>query len=132
MSASGTVERMRTAAGVVAVAMDYLGVSLSLEAAERYTYSVDLGCDNSWRNCRNSVSAGPVVDLKSRLLADGFFQITPPDEPDDLPIMYRIKPGCRKAMEAVIAPVARSKMFRTHLIVEPINLVSWRVAGMPW
>ena len=38
--------------------------------------------------------------------------------------------GGKRKREVIISPVARSKMFRTPLVVFPIDLTSGRVSGL--
>lgn len=126
MSASGVRELLSTTAGVVRVAREYLSLDLTESLALRYVASWESDDDSDgWCVADNAVSLGPLVYLKSRLREDGIFAACPPEEPDDVPIMFK-KVG-RKCY-AVFDDVARSKMFRTPLVVYPIDLTAARVS----
>ena len=79
-----------------------------------------------WMNDHNASSCGSVVYAKARLNEQRQLWDGPPDEPDDVPLMMC---GKRKG-HVIISPVARSKMFRTPLVVFPIDLTSGRVSGI--
>lgn len=79
-----------------------------------------------WMHDDDASSCGSVVYAKARLNEQRQLWDGPPDEPDDVPLMMV---GNRKR-EVIISPVARSKMFRTPLVVFPIDLTSGRVSGI--
>ena len=76
-----------------------------------------------------ATSVGAYVWLKSRLMEKGAFNYPQPDEPDDTALwVVKTHDGQEEHHKLVISPVARSKMFTTPLVVEPINLTTLRVA----
>lgn len=124
MSASGTRERLQTVEGVMAEA-SRIDIELSPEQARRCL--VPRGAvtnDCRWMNNPNAVSTGPLVYLRNRLreLDCAFGRGLAED--DSLPLTFRTK-GRKLVLD--ICDVARSKMFRTPLVVYPIDITAMRV-----
>ncbi|MCC6154852.1 MAG: hypothetical protein IT367_13885 [Candidatus Hydrogenedentes bacterium] len=131
MSASGTAELLSTAAGVQEVARVFLSIDLPLEEAAGFTNQIGTFAHKSlrggWMGSKHGTSCGPVALLKNQLYAAGVVGEGLAGADDDiLPVVFVTKG--RKSV-AQICNVARSRMFRTPLVVEPIDLNAYRVAG---
>lgn len=127
MSASGTAEKMATAAGVQEVARCYLGILLDIATAERFTMPVRPANPHGFWSCGFAVATGPVAWLKIRLLEIGFYNKVGAEEYDDLPLTYEREGKGRAYLH--VGKFARSKMFRTVQVVYPIDLVALRVGN---
>jgi hypothetical protein len=127
MSASGTRERLRTIEGAISEAAS-IGVTISRDQA-RLCLVPSGGCTRNWMGSREAVSVGPIVYFRNRLaeLGNTEFGTGAAEDTDDLPIVFSQKGRGRN--RAWICDVARSKMFRTPLIVFPIDLTALKVAG---
>jgi hypothetical protein len=128
MSASGTVELLRTPSGVKRVAYDYLGVSLD-DSTAALVGLPPITTPFGWASNRDGVSAGPVIWLKLRLMELGKVGKALAED-DSLPIAFVGRRGRNGRQLATICSVARSRMFNTPLMVYPIDLKSGRVSGM--
>lgn len=126
MSASGTRELLETPSGVVTVCRTYLSVEITEEVAAKFVLPRREESSNAWMNNESAVSAAPVTWLKNRIMEAGLIRYEAPDEPGDKAIVF-IRRGHKVTCD--IAPVARSKIFRTEQFVFPIDLTAMRVAG---
>lgn len=78
--------------------------------------SLEFGC----LTANYATSAGAIIFIETRLLEHGLLRAAGQDEP--LPLIIDAR-GVR------VADVARSKVFKTALHIQPINLLAWIVAG---
>lgn len=132
MSASGVREKLNTIDGVIEIAKTYLSLDVDAKTAKkclRYRNGNVDAVNCGWCNSAYAVSAGPIVWLKNRLHDCGFLSCDPPEEHDDVPIFFR---KIRNKTVAVFSEIARSKMFRTPLVVFPIDLTASRVSVKPY
>jgi hypothetical protein len=129
MSAAGTREKLRTACGVREVAMTYLSIDMTEAEASRFTFNPHpKTARGGWMGSSDTTSAGPICYLKNRMAEERFVVGVGMAEDDDiLPIVY-VTRGRHEV--ATICNVARSRMFRTPLVVYPIDLIAGRVAGL--
>ena len=138
MTASGAAEKLGTIEGVIELARVYLGVVLDRRIAERYVKpfvpNVQLVAPTSigwsWSSSPTGVTAGPIIYLKNRLIADGFYDQPQPSEAEDFLPLIKISGESKSGYVVDIAPVARSKMFTTQKLVFPIDLTAARVSIM--
>lgn len=99
--------------------------ALDAFALERYGVRVDLkpaGSKLYPDGCRLESSAAPLIWITNRIIEKGGFKAGCPIEADDFHCLET------EGGMLVLAPVARSKVFRTNLLPEPIDLTAARVS----
>lgn len=123
-------QMLATVEGVIALAHEQCSVDLTEQQASQFVRvfpDSHLRANYDWMTYRDTTSVGPVCWLKNRLREAGLLGLAQGAVDDDILPIVHVTVGGR--LVARICEVARSRMFSTPRIVEPINWTAWLVAG---